>query len=150
MKFDQASQCVSMVGLSDMCAYAQDGRQTPTDAIEFPYDITFAASSAKVYIPNKKMSDEEMYNHLSAIGQGTHLLDVYAKASPTAEKAFLGKLTTTSSCVKSVFGDQSLFFRHQRMEEDFVKKPTWVGVVTAPGCKAAAVSSSKWQCPGVH
>jgi len=150
MKFDQASQCVSMVGLSDIASYAQDGRQTPANAINFPYDITFEASSDQVYIPNEKMSDEDMYNHLSAIRQGTHLFDVYAKASPTAEKAFLGKLTTTSSCVKSVFGDQNLFFRHQRMEEDFVKKPEWTSSVTAPGCKAAAVSSSKWQCPGVH
>merc|ERR1711871_37630 len=98
------------------------------------------------------MTDEEMLSHLSSIEPGTHLFNVYTKASPTSEKVPMGKLTTASHCVKSVFGDQSLFFRHQRMEEDFVKKPEWVSVVgdTVPGCIATAEASSKWQCPGIH
>jgi hypothetical protein len=148
MKFDQASQCVSMVGLSDLCSYAQDG--APAQNVEFPYDILFEASSEQVYLPNEKMSDDEMLDHLSQIQDGTHLFNVYTKASPTADKKFLGTLKTASQCEKSVFGDEHLFFRHQRMEEDFVKKPEWVDDVTAPGCKAAAVPSTKWQCPGVN
>jgi len=150
MKFEQASDCVAMVGLSDVCSYAQDGTLVPSDSVEFPYDVLFEASSDQVHLPDTEMSDEEMLGHLSAIESGTHLLNVYAMTSPTSEKIPLGKLTTTSECVKSAFGDQSLFFRHQRMEEDFVKKPMWVNDITAPGCNAVAEASSKWQCPGVH
>lgn len=151
MKFQQASDCVAMVGLSDVCSYAQDGTPVLADRLEFPYDILFEASSDKVHLPDEEMTDEEMLGHLSSIEAGTHLFNVYAVASPTSGKGpLLGKLTTTSQCVKSAFGDQSLFFRHQRMEEDFVKKPAWVDDTTAPGCDATAVASTKWQCPGVH
>jgi len=152
LKFDQASDCVSMVGLSDVCSYAQDGTSAG-DSLDFPYDIQFQASSDKVHLPNKTMTDAELLQHLSNIQEGTELLDVYAKASPKAERKFLGKLRTTSQCVMSAFGDESLFFRHQRMEEDFVKKPEWVADVReefGPGCKAAAVGNGKWQCPGVQ
>merc|ERR1719386_37516 len=41
MKFDQASDCIAMVGLSDLCSYSQDG--TPAENIQFPYDILFEA-----------------------------------------------------------------------------------------------------------
>lgn len=148
MKFDQASDCTAMVGLSDVCAFAQDG--TPAEKVKFPYDIRFAASSDAIYLPDEKMSDDELLDHLSSIEPGTHLFNVFAMESPTAEKAPLGKLTTTSQCVRSLFGDLNLFFRHQRMEEDFIAEPGWVETTTAPGCKASTTPSSKWQCPGVH
>lgn len=150
MKFQDASDCVAMVGLSDVCSHAQDGTPVPADSLEFPYDILFEASSDQVHLPDEKMTDEQMLDMLSSIVAGTHLLNVYAVASPTSGKTFLGKLTITSQCVKSAFGDQNLFFRHQRMEEDFVKKPAWVANITAPGCNAVAAASTKWQCPGVQ
>jgi len=149
LKFDQASDCVSMVGLSDVCSYAQDGTEAG-ERLEFPYDIQFEATSDKVHLPNKKMSDEDLLGNLSKIEKGTELLNVYTLASPTATRKFLGKLTTTSECVMSKFGDQSLFFRHQRMEEDFVKKPEWTKEDLGKGCRAKAVDNKKWQCPGVQ
>lgn len=148
MKFNQASDCQSMVGLSDLCAFDQAG--IPVEKVKFPYDIRFEASSDAIYLPDVKITDEELLSHLSSIEAGTHLFNVFAKDSPTAEKSRLGTLKTTSQCVRSLFGDQNLFFRHQRMEEDFVREPDWVETVTAPGCKPTAQPSSKWQCPGVH
>lgn len=148
MKFSQASKCQSMVGLSDLCSYGQDG--SPSDSLEFPYDIRFGASSSAVYLPNERMTDEELLGHLSDIAPGTHLLDVFTKTSPTAEHVLIGTLSTASACVKSTFGDESLFFRHQRMEEDFTKHPEWISDVHADGCDPVATNSDEWKCPGVH
>jgi len=156
MKFSQASNCQSMVGLSDLCEYAQDGTRSeesqPGDGnFEFPYDIRFEGASSSVFLPDKKMTDEEMLSYLADIKEGTTLFNVFTKESPMAEKVKIGSLTTASECVKSTFGDEKLFFRHQRMEEDFARRPEWIKDVHADGCvPVAGTYGRNLQCPGIQ
>jgi hypothetical protein len=91
---------------------------------------------------------------LTSIPVGTALFDVFAFASPKDKKQGVrepvGELRTTSPCYASLFSDSQLFFRHQRMEEDFAATPDWIAQMHEhfPGyvCDATATPVSKWQC----
>eukprot|EP00441_Pelagodinium_beii_P045184 CAMPEP_0197625496 /NCGR_PEP_ID=MMETSP1338-20131121/4852_1 /TAXON_ID=43686 ORGANISM="Pelagodinium beii, Strain RCC1491" /NCGR_SAMPLE_ID=MMETSP1338 /ASSEMBLY_ACC=CAM_ASM_000754 /LENGTH=389 /DNA_ID=CAMNT_0043195923 /DNA_START=24 /DNA_END=1193 /DNA_ORIENTATION=+ len=148
MKFQQASNCAPFVGLSDVCSYSQEGEKV--DEPQFPFEILFQATG-QFRIPDEhEMSDDELLIHLSKIPVETHLFDVYTIASPKAAAEKLGKLTTSSECVQSLFGDTRLSFKHQRIEEDFLQRPSWTSDVNFTGCEATSAPASKWQCPGVQ
>ena len=68
--------------------------------------------------------------YLSTIDPGTTLYEVWAMSSPSAEKVFIGKLTTTSELISSKYGDKELFFQHQDINEDFKLRPEWNNVNT--------------------
>lgn len=157
-KFSQASGCRSMTGLSDFCSYTQDGKQARS--VNFPYEIQFDAPNHSQFPINTGATDmnAEVLRALKTIRPGTHLYNVNAKASPSARWVRIGKVVSKSAPTTSWFGDTTLFFRHQRMEEDFVKRPQWVSAAAAdmPFCDESADSSGKlrpvsdWQCPGVE
>lgn len=145
-KFQQATGCINQVGLSDVCQYSQDGaEQTPN----FPYEIMFEAA-AGIQLGSEKLSPEQLIGQLGSIRADVTLFDVYTYSSPTAKKQGnrekLGTLTTTSQCEQSAYGDTTLFFRHQRMEEDFALRPEWIESATSDGCKASNKPISNWQC----
>lgn len=158
-KFQQASGCITMVGLSDVCTYTQSGEAV--DSPKFPYEVQFKPSAAIRASGGQtgkwKESggvDAEMLDKLSAIRGGVHLFDVFAKASPGEGEDLvkLGTMTTTSQCHRSLFGDEKLFFQHQRMEDDFKLKPDWIAEVKAKnieGCNDFSDDGSKFKCPGV-
>ena len=59
---------------------------------------------------------------------GTVLFEVFALNDPEelgGQLANIGKIVTASECVTSYFGDEHLYFRHQRMEEDLALRPDW-------------------------
>jgi len=149
-KFQQASGCIDMVGLSDVCSYTQAGAKVEKPV--FPFNILFEPTG-KANFSNVKKTDAELLHELSSIKAGTDIFNVYTYASPKAEKAgekvLLGKLSTTSPCYQSLFGDEHLFFRHQRMEEDFALMPDWIDEMKElgdPVCVATVGPVSKWQC----
>lgn len=139
-KFIQASDCQSMVGLSDVCAYSQGGKEVRN--VSFPFELRFEAPDEKAFAAEAKM----YLPKLETIPVGTKLWDVYAYASPTASRARLGELRTTSKCTTTLFGDTKMHFRHQRMEEDFALRPEWVKDVDFPECVASTKDTSTWQC----
>lgn len=148
MKFQQASGCISMVGLSDVCKYDQDGSKVNQPV--FPYEIRFRASGQFELPEDPSLTDPQLLKGLSSIPVGTHLFDLYAHASPTAPEKKLGELRTTGKCVQSLFGDTKLAFKHQRMEADFQARPEWIPDVHFTACDATAKPISNWQCPFVH
>lgn len=148
MKFQQASNCISMVGLSDVCTYDQDGSQA--SRANFPYEIAFRSTS-EFQLPNEKtLKNEKLLHDLSSIPVGTTIFDVYATSSPKATAKKLGSMKTNGKCVQSIFGDTKLAFKHQRMEADFNLRPEWIPDVNFGACEATAAPVSKWQCPFVH
>lgn len=150
-KFQQASGCIDMVGLSDACTYTQDGKKSSKPV--FPFQVTFEPTG-KVSFPDKKKKNADMLKELASIPDGTDIFTVYGFASPTDKKQgkniTIGTLTTTGACHQTLFGDLNLFFRHQRMEEDFALAPEWIPEMKALGdsvCEATVGPVSKWQCP---
>jgi len=148
-KFQQASGCISMVGLSDVCSYTQKGEKVAEPV--FPFELIFEPSG--IHFPNVKKSNAELLKELSGIPVGSEIFKVYAYESPDdvvkGNKVQVGRMTTTSPCYQSLFGDEHLYFRHQRMEEDFALRPDWIKQMPAlkdATCVATAKPISNWQC----
>lgn len=125
-KFEQASTCPNMVGLSDICSYGVNG--STVSNVVFPYRVKLFSSN--VQFPTKAVDQSTMQSMLGSIPVGTSLFDVYAFASPLDDQndngILLGSMVTTSECLNSKFGDNSLFFRHQRVEDDWQLQPEWL------------------------
>lgn len=49
---------------------------------------------------------------------GETLYDVFAQAEPDAEFSKIGKLVLGSRLVTSLWGDNHMYFRHQRLDDD--------------------------------
>lgn len=56
------------------------------------------------------------------------MFDAYAQATPTSEYEPIGYYEVTGGFSTSKFGDDSLFFKHQYMEDD-VTAPEWLGQI---------------------
>lgn len=136
-KFDKASAPSNQVGLSDIAKATADGAEV--EDIEFPYEVILKPASGL----REKCSDmatrptADLKETFNRIPSGTDLYDVFAKASPVAEPTLIGTLKTKSALMDSKYGDNNLFFRHQKISEDLELHPE---------CKpAACLQASK--CP---
>lgn len=126
-KFSQASTCVTMVGLSDICRYDNDG--VPVGTPKFPFELTM--DSRIIKFPTTPVMQDQLQEQLAAIPSGTKLYEIGYYPDPKSSKesgtepTVLGTMVTDGPCVNSKFGDESLFFRHQLVEEDFQLEKTW-------------------------
>merc|ERR1711997_333898 len=126
-KFKQASKCPGKVGLRDLTMYDQDGNEE-TDP-KFPFKLSFVPTG-KVHFNEEPAGEDVIKNFyqqfLDKIDEGTELYSVVAHASPDDEAGTeLGKLVTADKCHLSQYGDEKLFFQHQRIEEDIQARPEW-------------------------
>ena len=61
------------------------------------------------------------------IPDGSHIYSLIAYKDPMdIEGTELGKVMNVGKCYISQYGDEKLFFRHQRVEEDMQLRPEWV------------------------
>jgi len=139
-KFKQASQCPFQVGLSDVCSYTFEGAKVERPV--FPFKVAFR--SPVIQIPRSPMTEADLLNHFRRIPVGTRLYDVYAFSTPRDAAAnrsiLLGTVVTTSECVSSKYGDTSLFFRHQRVEDDWKLRPEWLREIDPKICGQSELS----------
>lgn len=150
-KFQQASACIDMVGLSEATSHDQEGKKAEKNA--FPFELLFEPTGATTFVDEAK-TDAQLLAELAAVKPRTRIFDVFAYASPkekaAGRKLRIGSLTTASECVPSLFGDEELFIRHTRMEEDFIQAPHWVEEMKAlgedPACLPSTEPISTWQC----
>jgi len=123
VKFYRATKYIQVCGLSDMASYDQAGSQVNEPV--FPYKMRFEPTgeiefSSTVYTDYKQQ--------LATIPSGTNLFKVHAWTAPQelgGEELYIGDLITDSEMTTSNFGDEHLFIRHQRAEDDIKLQPTW-------------------------
>lgn len=122
-KFCQGTNCPERIGISDVCKYDQDGNEA--EELVFPFKVTF--EPADVSLPEEPPESLVAFvKQFDTIAVGTSLYTLKAHADPDdVEGHVLGKVVTTSKCVSSNFGDNGLFFQHQRIEEDRAARPDW-------------------------
>lgn len=142
-KFKQASNCVTMVGLSDACTWDATGKRAPSPV--FPYKVIFATTGKASMPDTPQTTDQALNNLILGAPIGTNVYDVYAQEGPKTSPELLGKLTLASDFVSSNFGDVKLFFRHQRIEEDWQQRRDWVSDINAAA--ECGVSSVNLQPP---
>jgi len=142
-KFQQASKCMSMVGLSDLCMADTNGTQVDRSQVMFPFKVSLKPrAEASPY----SATGDAVLGALSKIPSGTKLWDLHATPWPLYPSKKIGTFKTTSQCHTTLFGDDSLHFSHQRMEEDFILRPDWVPQVEADGCEATTTDPRNFMC----
>ena len=75
---------------------------------------------------------DDKYNYfvdqLAELEIGTNLFNVFGQDKPdelNGEWTLLGHVELTSKLTPSRFGDEKLYFRHQRMDDDLKYHPEW-------------------------
>ena len=119
-KFHEATEYIQAMGLSDMAMWDQYGNQ---EYPRFPFKLRFEPQLSY----SEEYTDGILYQ-LKKIEEGTTIWKVYGWDAPEdfgGEEHFIGDITTTSRGKKSKYGDDMLFFRHQRSEDDIGFKPEW-------------------------
>jgi len=138
-KFTQVSNCITMVGLSDACTYTQSGTKV-ADPV-FPYKITFATTGNAAVSSSAQTLDNLMAAMTAAVPVGTNLYDVYAMETPKSAPELIGRITTAQACTTSKYGDSKLFFRHQRIEDDWNIRKEWVpDIQSEPECGTKSIN----------
>lgn len=135
-KFEDASQCPYQVGLSDLARYDQDGAES--NPPKFPFKLLMVKGPT-VQTGRKGETVAAVHSELDAIPIGTTLYNVYACTRPSGNEAMpsenldacggavpLGAIKTASKCTTSLYGDEKLHIRHQRIEEDWQLEPSYM------------------------
>jgi len=160
-KFEDATICSGMVGLSHLAAWDQNGNRVSSP--KFPYKLFFVP---KVKTQNSPTTVAEYIKQFEGFAVGTKLFDVWACGSPKEDEtpaatnleancgssSFLGSVKIAKECKASEYGDKQFHIRHQRIEEDWDLEPSYL-----EGAQAACGRSDKdWKagppdlCPGAH
>jgi hypothetical protein len=133
--FRRYSKHPTQLGISDFAAAAEDGVPVVPSALRFPWMVTFAPVDSLAEAPFDRMGDIEA---------GTKLYDIYACDSPNSAFAegglgfkLIDKLVQTSAMLPSD-SKCGLFFKHQRREEDYEKRPDWVPELTSEHANVGA------------
>jgi len=123
-KFSTASQWPRFLGASYMAQYTESG-----EAVRpvFPFELVFVGTAQM----ESQFEGTDPYTTtfdrmFSGIRPGTVLLDVMARSDPDSDLQLIGSVVTVSNFVGSKYADETLFFEHTRMEDDFGLRPDWL------------------------
>jgi hypothetical protein len=132
-KFWQGSYCPQMVGISDLASEAEKLAKAPWRLILHPL----------VEVQCSCLSYASCLQTLSELAPDTDVFEVRALERPRAVAEPIGYISLTSRLTTSKFGDEQLFFKHQRMEDDFKSQPAWLEQIDKSAmCGMEAVSTA--------
>lgn len=124
-----ATDIIQAVGCSNMAVRTQDG-SFEKDA-KFPFSMTFVPDDElKAHFPNKLVNNNKMgyMDQLKAIPANHKLYKVMALDKPKqmgGKLSYIGDLVLDGKMTSSKWGDENLFFRHQKMDDDLEIHPEW-------------------------
>lgn len=125
-RFATATNYIQTVALSEMASYTQDGTQE--SEVNFPWSLRFAPSGQYNFPSTVAEGYTNFLDDLSTITEGSVLYDVYAMDKPTelgGTQMKVAQIITQSEMTTSFWGDEKMFIRHQRMEDDLKIHPEW-------------------------
>jgi len=126
-KFGTATTNPDVVGVSNFATHSQDGKKVSSP--KHPYGLKFAVRPQVKGVFNKLHGGKkfagymEFVDTLKAVPENVTLYDVYALDKPDGKLTLIGTLNLDGKLITSKFGDESLFFKHQDINEDFVTRP---------------------------
>ncbi|CDW71817.1 UNKNOWN [Stylonychia lemnae] len=126
-KFREATQFIQHLGLSHAAAFDESG--VPAFTPRFPFQLLYEAPQE---LKNMFTADfeAEFTEQLMRIKCGQTVFRVFALASPTADKQYIGDIVLTSDVIRSNWGDSFLFFKHQDGAEDLALRSEWTTALT--------------------
>ena len=124
LRFKTATEWIQTVGLSEMAQFDQAGAEEASPV--FPWKLRFEPTGewnmpADTY-------DQTFEQYLVTIPSGSKLFSIYAMDQPVelgGKDQLIGSFVTNSSLVTSYWGDEHMYFRHQRMDDDLKIRPEW-------------------------
>ena len=127
-KFSLVAEPASFTGLSDVSLFSQSGALA-SGIITFPYEVQFVPNQVLSSLFANRLPTQNLQEMFDMIPAGSKLYDVYAIADPGGSPQLIANLRTTSAIISSAAGDNFLFFRHQKMEDDVKLNPEWTNEV---------------------
>jgi len=124
LKFSSATKYIQTMGLRDLALY--DCKGNLAAKAKYPFELIFRPHSQL----KGKYGDTYTKDYLSQLKEvptGFDIYDVYAiddPSKPTVQKK-IGSLRTTSQMTTSYWGDESMFFKHNYMDDDLKENPAW-------------------------
>jgi len=126
-KFSTATPHPGNVGLTELASF--DGLGNRVEEPKVPFGLKFKPTDQvkgtfdRINGGQSFVSYHEYMDTLGAIPADATLFDVYAVDQPDGPETLIGTLNLEHTLTTSKFGDQSLFFRHQKKEDDFDLNP---------------------------
>jgi len=111
------------LGLSNICEYDEDGNAFSTPV--FPYRVYFQPKKYLRSLFPDEFVTSDLASQIMTLKPGV-IFNVYAEAFPYAKPELIGFIEMTTSPINSSFGDNALFFAHQKKEDDFEYHPEWI------------------------
>ena len=94
----------------------------------FPWNLRFQPSG-EVEFPSTVADGYTDYTEqLASIPLATNLWDIYAMDKPVelgGTEMKIGQMILNSQLTTSNWGDEHMYFRHERMEDDLALRPEW-------------------------
>jgi hypothetical protein len=117
----------SIVTMND--EYPQQQQQVQRSSValvNFPFRVIFRPNPTLTQQFATYPPEGSLFDILTVLDVGTTLYDIYAVPdAESAEEIHVGHLELTRKLQPSVLGDKVLFFRHQKVEEDYVLRPQY-------------------------
>ena len=125
-RFATATDYIQVVGLSEMASYTQDGQAE--EAAVFPWSMRFVPGGTTSFPSTVANGYTDFRTDLASIPSGTTLYTVYAMDAPKelgGTETKIAEVVTASELTTSNWGDEKMYFRHERMEDDLAIHPEW-------------------------
>jgi len=140
-KFETASKWALHVGLSEVASYDQSGNEESSP--QFPWSLVFKPNPQLNSLPDTFSA--KLDDILATIPQGTDIFEIHAVDCPSCKAYRIGTIKTDSQFTRSSYGDQHLFFEHQRKEDDLAIRQDWLDECpTVDSCKVCPLQRPCW------
>ena len=103
--------------------YDEDGNE---EEPIFPFKITLKPTGQVIFQDEPLSNKDFVQQFEDKIPDRTPIYSLLTYKDPEDNKGTeLGKVVNVGKCYASQYGDEKLFFRHQRVEEDMELRPQW-------------------------
>jgi hypothetical protein len=127
LKFATASEWPSMIGLSNVARWDQNGFNSTRP--NFPYRLVIHPNSqVRSSFPSTDTGKPVVLELMNRLSSSTRLYDIYAQDSPLQPNGKLfkiGYIELQSRPTTSFFGDRHYFHQHTFFEDDLAQKSQW-------------------------
>ena len=123
-KLSDATSYTNQIGLKDMASYNEEGEDNNGDP-KFPFKILFRPTP---HVSNMFTDHwtQDFLTQLESLPQDLVIYDVMAIETPSSQPVKIGDLTIREKFTRSKWGDKTLFFKHENMEDDYLIHPEWL------------------------
>jgi len=139
--FVKVSQWFTFTGVSNCATHDTNG--VPAPRVDFPFQIVLVPTAILQHRFNDKKAEGTLQQMLAQIPP-QKLWTLMAIAKPHGAWEEIGSVSSTTEWISSGYGDKSLYFQHQRFDDDLKYHPEWATV--CPSVEACLICPADRDC----